>query len=300
MLTLAYGESSQRIECPHRGEAVPSVAVTVSITDESASEVLASTAATMGALSTTVAAAVSAGARQITLAAVTGLSVGETIVLTDAYGRTEVVVTSGFSATSRIVQLVAPLARAYAAADIAKSALIYYDADLSDTDDWPVGAYYQAVFECASWSGARAVMFRVVDLASSNPIELAHMTRWAPQLAQLRDGDDGVDFANERAAAWSLIEGRIRAAGRDAAVWRDSSDAANVGGLLAAGLALMNHGQLELSESLVGIPPGEGGIFARAWGDFAALAGWFDEDQDRAVDRVERRRAVTHHLGRGL
>ena len=300
MLVLSYEETSQRITCPHRDVAVPAGDVTITITDDAGSSLLSSTAATKGSLSSTIATAVSAGARQITVADASGVSAGDPIVLTDDYGRTETAIADGAETTTDVIQIRAPLERSYAVGDAVASALIYYDADISDTDDFSKGSYYQAIFDCSTWGGARAVLFRVLDLQSYNPIDLRHITRWAPQVMQLRDADDGEGFANERDASWDIICTRMRSVGRDPDVWRDADDAASVAGLLAAGLVLLNHGMLDQSELLIGNPPGEGGTFAQLWRDFASSVGWFDEDQDRKVDGFERRKPMPSYLGRGL
>lgn len=298
MLQLNYGGASERITCPHRDADVPSADVNITILDASGTELLASTAATKGSVSTTLSAAASAGAKNITVAANTGMVVGNPIVLTDASGRSEPCEIEGINSTA--IALKSRLSRAYASSDAVTDAHIYYDADISDTDDFSKTIYYQALFSSTDWDETRGIIFRVVDIKSTNPITFDDVKAWASHVDIIRDSKDESMLDKPRDNAWNLIKAKLRASGRDPDVWRDSAECANIGGLLACGLFLAEHGHYDLSERYVGNPPGMGGLFVSYWADFAKAPTWFDTDQDRNVDIDERQTPRTARLGRGL
>jgi hypothetical protein len=301
MLVLAYGETGQRITCPHRDAAVPSGSVTITILDESGTELLASTAATKGTFSSTLSTAASAGARSIVAAGVTGLTVGEAIVLTDTGGQTEVAQVEAVNSSTKVITLGDRLARAYASSDAIKSALIYYDADLSTVATWVKGIYYQAIFDCSTWTaGPRSVLFRISDLASTCPITYEHVKRWVPHASVLRDSydPDGLDDAREN--AWSIMTALLRGSSRDPDVWRDAADVGLCGGLLAAALFLQAHGKDGFAENLAGKPVGTGGLWRVYWDELGKAPAWFDDDQDRARETGETTPRKNTRVGRGL
>lgn len=296
---VTYDRASQRIVCPHRDAAVPSGDVTISIVDSAGTTKLASTAASKGALSTTLGAAATAGARSLTVAAVAGASVGDPIVIADTHGRSEVATIEGLSGTT--IYLRDRLTRAYAiTSTTVKSALVYYTLDASDATTWPADVGHQAIFDCSSWSAPRIVLFRVVDAPSANPIEFDDVRRWMPHASLVADSYDQAGAADARDMAWEILRTRIEAMGRDPDVWRGERAVRSAGGLLAAALLALAHGQGELARQLGGDPVGEGGLFAAHWGAASEALGWFDENQDRAVDRGEERTIGSSFLRRGL
>lgn len=299
-VTVAFGQASQRVVCPHRDASVPATDVTVEVLDEAGGTIIeAGTAATKGTFSTALSADAAIGDRSITVASTAGLALDEPIVLADAAGRTEVHEVEGFAGTT--VHLKDRIGRAYpATTTTVKSALVYYTLDASDTAKWPVDVYYQAIFSCSSWGGPRGVLFRVVDLEETNPISLRDMKGWVAHLDILRDGSDSVGLNEARDAAWELIRSRLEALERDPAVWRGARQARSVGGMLAAALFLWTHGHREDAKDLAGDPLGSGGIFAMHWQDTLKAIGWFDENQDRVVDRGERVTVGSTRVGRGL
>lgn len=298
-IVVSYGYTGQRVTCPHRDEAAPAGAVTVDVLDSDGEALITDGAATKGALSTTLAAAASAGARSITVASSTGVSVGDPIVIADSKGRSEVHTVEGV--TTGVIALKDRLARAYAiTTTTVKSGLIYYSLNASDTDVYTVGTHFQAVFECSTWTAPRAVIFRVADLATANPITFDDVKRWLPHASVMRDSYDSAGLDEARDMAWQIISTRIEAAGRDPLKWRDSDRVKALGGLLAAGLFCVSHGQLEMAMQLVGDPPGAGGIYAGLWSDTARLLLWFDEDNDRSIDRGEIKSFAPIRLRRGL
>lgn len=307
MQVIQYDRASQRLRCPHRETSVPTAAVYIQILDAGGNEVLASTAATKGSLSTTLSALAALGAKSITLTAVTGLSVGDRIVLTDTHGRSEVCVVVGLASSAKTVALQDRLSRAYASSDTVKAADIYYSLDASAETTWPKG-FYSAIWECTEWSRPRITMFRIADLGAPNPITFDHVRRWCSYLDTLRDGHDDAGLTVERDAAWRMIKAKVRAAGRDPETLRELEDGgdsavesiADAGGLLAAAMFLSSHGHSEYAKTLAGEIPGEGGMFASYWGDIVSTPTWFDEDQDRGVDGLEMREAASSTLRRGL
>jgi hypothetical protein len=301
MLAVAYGQSGQRLTCPHRDSAVPTEAVSITILDLTGAEVLAATAATKGTLSAKLDGTTLAGARELEVDNAAGCSPGDTIILTDSYGETEVHTVRGVNTTSDIIQLEDRLHHDHAKDDTAKSATIYYSLNASSTGTWLKGGPYQAIWTCPGWSSPRATLFNVVDLATTNPVTLEHVRRWVPNLSTLRDTYDDPDLQSYRDNAWEMIRARLAAAARNPDIWRDADEVAVAGGLLAAGLFLLDHGREDLSRRLIGDePPGEGGIFARYWGDLEKTPAWFDEDGDRSLDTYERRQPVSTTVGRGL
>lgn len=301
MLALAYGRSSQRITCPHENAAVPSGDVNITILDDAGSEVLASTAASKGTLSTTLAAAASAGDRTITTADASGAADGEPLVIEDVEGRSELAIIDGAETTTDTIALRDRLSRAYAiTTSTVKSAHIYYDLDASNTDDWPVDVYYQALFSCSTWASIRPVVFRIVDVQTLSPIGFEDVRRWLPHVSTFRDGYDAPSLDEARSSAWSVLRAKLRAAHRDPDVWRDAPDVASVGGLLAAALLLLSHNKPEQAHELAGEPIGTGGLFAAYWADFVAAPGWFDTDQDRVRDAQESIPVADTYVRRGL
>lgn len=301
MIELAYGRSSQRIWCPHQGAAVPAGDVTITILNDQASELLAATTATKGSLSSSLASAASAGAKNITVSDASGVSVGHPIVLTDAQGKTEIATVEGVETTTDTLTLRDRLSRAYAATSTTvKSAAVYYDLDASDTDDWPIDIYYQALFSAATWASVRPVVFRLVDLQTLCPIAYADVRKWIPYASDLRDGFDASDLDEARDNAWSFITSRLRASGRDPAVLRDADTLSPAGGALAAAFFLFAHDRTDLAHELAGSPIGTGGIWSVMWEDASKGLVWYDEDQDRARDGAETRPLRGRLVGRGL
>lgn len=298
MLTLDYGSDSQRITCPHRDGVVPSQAINVVILDAGGSELLSSTAATKGTLDTTLSSAASAGSKSIAVADATGAVIGAPIILTDAAGRTETAEIEGVDGTT--IYLVSRLSRDYASSDDVDTAHIYYDADISDTDDFGKDVYYQAIFSSTGWEESRGVLFRVVDLVPSNPIRFEDVRRWVQNLDEIRDSHDKPLVDDARDNAWELIKTKLTAMGRDPEVWRSVDEVRLTGGLLAGGLFLLAHGNYEQARHLIGDPPGMGGLFSWHWQDFGATPQWYDENQDRSLDSGEKRRPVSNRLRRGL
>ena len=186
-VSLAYGQTAQRLTCPRLEAAVPAAAVNVQLLDASGSELLAATAATKGTLSTTPSVAADRGDTEVTLTAVAGLTAGEPLVLGSGVDQ-ELVECSRIA--GMIVTLAEPLARDWAIGATCKSRWIYYDATLAATATYPVGLYYQAIWTCADWHHVRAQVFRIVERETVCPIEFEHVRRVLPQVASLRDGDD--------------------------------------------------------------------------------------------------------------
>lgn len=281
MLALAYGRSGQRITCPHDGEAVPSSAVNITIQDEGGTEKLASTAATKGTLDTTLAAAAAQGDRSVTVAAVTGATIDDAVALTDAAGRVELAVITGVDTTAKVLYLDRRLQRDYAIGDDVDSAAIYYDADISDTDDWPKGIYYQAIFTCADWKKVRALVFRIVDKATGNPITYEDIERALPHVSILQDSYDLPDLQRPRDLAWEMLSAELEAGGVDPETIRDPQRIGRAGGLLAAAFFLMSRrGALDLAHEIAGEPIGTGGVFAVQWERVLRTLTWVDRDQD--------------------
>ena len=278
MLTLAYGRGSQRITCPHYDEAVPSGPVTITILDDQGNTILASTSATKGALSTTTSAAASAGATTVVLTAITGLAVGDAFTLSED-GEAELVVAQRVDAAG--VTLRDPLSRSWSSGATAKSAQIYYDASLTDTDDYPVGLYYQARFDCTTWKASRSLVFRVVQMSTENPITYEHMRNVLSHLAALRDSYDSPSLEGPRSLAWEVITAKLLAQGYDPAVLKDPERLAVAGGMLAAALFCLgrpNGG--EMAADLAGQPIGSGGLFGEYFKAISEIPHWYDRSQD--------------------
>ena len=225
--------------------------------------------------------------------------IGDPIVVADAAGRSEVHTVEGLSGTT--IYMRDRLSRAYAiTTSTVKSALIYYTLDASDATVWPADVGHQAIFDCTTWSAPRIVLFRVVDAPVANPIEFDDVRAWLPHASQIADSHDQAGALDARNMAWEIIRTRLEALGRDPEVWRGERAVRSVGGLLSAALLCLGHGQAELARALAGDPIGDGGLFASHWGNTAQSLGWFDEDQDRAVDRGEEQQIGTSLLRRGL
>jgi hypothetical protein len=296
-ITLAYGKSGQRLTCPHRDAAVPTNAVNVQLLDSDGSELLAATAATKGTFSSTVATAANPGDTTIVMAGVAGLVAGEPFVLSSG-------VDSELCEARRIsgatVTLRDPLARSWAVGTTAKSALIYYDANLSSTSTYPVGLYYQAIWTCSDWTSIRAQVFRIATRATVCPIEYEHVRRVLPQVGALRDGDEDPDLEGVRETAWQIMSAQLLAEGIDPETLRDPERFGQAGGALAACLFVMARPNgLDLARELAGSPPGSGGLY-RAWFDLARrIPHWVDRDQDAARDDAETR-VGPRRMRRGL
>lgn len=299
-LILTHGTASQRITCPPRGEAVPAGGVTITLSDQNGNELLAATPATKGSLSSTLAVAAAHGTRQLTLANAAGISADQPLALTDAYGRTEMVWAEGGETAGDVVVLRDPLTRDYAVGATVKSAWIYYDADLSNTTTYPLGLYYVALFQSATWSAPRVVAFRVVGYpADSCPITYEHVRSALSAVGFLRDQYDPPNLDDVRAGAWAFITADQLAAGRDPATLRDPERLAQAGGYLAAGLFLLNRGGEGLSEQLAGKPLGTGGFFKVFYDRVLAIPHWFDGDQNLTRDTGETRPRRGHTVSRG-
>jgi len=299
MLAIEYNRAGQRIACPHYDAAVPT-SVAITILDDAGATKLTSTAATISTFTATLSGTASAGAMSIAVSGTTGLSVGDPLVLTDSHGRTELAIAKGVDSSANTVALKDRLARAYAVGDTVVGASVYYELDTTTTATWTKDCYYQALFSATAWDAIRPVMFRIVDMASQNPIRYEHVRRWVQNASVLRDGYDDAELADCRHNAWSIIKAILRANERDPAVWRDAPDVAEVGGCLAGAIFLMAHGHIDEAHELAGDPIGSGGLFSWFWSEYKQSPAWFDEDQDRAIDRYEKRRVKSSRLGRGL
>ena len=300
-LTLTYGSTSQRITCPHQGEAVPAGNVTITLLDSAGNELLAATNATKGSLSSTLASAAYVGQRQITLADATGVSAGQQLVITDAYGRTELVTADGGETVTDVVVLRDPITRDYAAGAAVKSALIYYDANVSSSTNFPIGLYYVALFQCSTWTAPRVVTFRVVRYPQPEcPITFDHVRAALSSVGFLRDQYDQPDLEDVRLGAWRAIEAEMLVSGRDPATLRDPERLAQAGGYLAAGLFLIGRGGDGMAERLAGDPVGSGGFYRHYIDRVLAIPHYFDSDQDLVRDDGETRAPRRTLARRGL
>lgn len=296
-ISLAYGKTGQRLTCPHRGDAVPTNAVSVQLLDSDGNELLAATAATKGTFSTTVATAADPGDTTIAMTGVVGLSAGEPFVLSSGVD-SELCEARRISGTT--VTLKDPLARSWAAGTAAKSALIYYDADLSTTATYPIGLYYQAIWTCADWGHIRAQVFRILTRETVCPIEYEHVRRVLPQVGALRDGDEDPDLEGVRETAWQIESAMLLSEGIDPQTLRDPERFGQAGGALAAALFVMARpGGLELARELAGSPPSTGGLFLEWYRRARAVPHWVDRDQDAARDDTESR-VGPRRMRRGL
>lgn len=286
-ITLAYGKASQRLTCPRLEEAVPAAAVNVQLLNSDGTELLAATAATKGTLSTTLTVAGDRGDTEITLAAVAGLAAGEPLVLGSGVDQ-ELVECRRIAGL--VVALAEPLARDWAIGATCKSRWIYYDADLSDTGDFPIGLYYQAIWTCTGWGHVRAQVFRVAQRATVCPIEFDHVRRVLPQVGSLRDGDEDPDLSGVRETAWQLMSAMMLAEGIDPETLRDPERFAQAGGALAAALFVMARPNgMELARELAGSPPSTGGLFLEWYRRARSVPHWVDSDQDATRDDHESR-----------
>lgn len=300
MLVLAYGRTGQRVVCPHRGEAVPSASVLVTVYDDGGNVAQAASAATKGALSTTLASAAVQGVREIVLSTTTGLARGDWLAVIGDDDQVETIRAVGVDATSGTVALATPLDRDYAAGDAVKSAAVYADLNLSETDTWVRRSHYQAVFSSTSWPVSRTVLFRIADGATDNPITYEDVQRVLPAVGVYRGADTTAELDHHREMAWRLICGRLRQAGRDPTMLRDTEAYAEAGGILAAALLMITRpGGVEVARALAGDPVGSGGVFAQHWQSITESPAWYDDDQDRERAAAEMR-AARRPVRRGL
>jgi len=299
LLTLVYGSASQRIVCPHLGEPAPTSDVTVAIQSGGGAELLPATAAAKGALATALSAAAGASDRSITVGDTSGVGIGDPLVLTDTYGRDELVWCDGVDPASDVILIHPPLARPFGVADVVTSALIYYDADISDADDYPVGLYYIALFGCVDWDRPRVVVFHVAQyLEEDCPITYEHVRRVLSSVGFLCDSYDEPDLASPRSVAWDMLEADLLSMGRDPRTIRDPERVARVGGFLAAALFLLDRGGEGLAGRLAGDPVGSGGTYRLQLERVLAVPQWVDRDQDLARDFSEMRTQRGRTLGR--
>lgn len=298
MLVYSYDRSSQRIVCPHRQIAVPPANVSLAIYDDGGTSLVSWTAATKGTFATSLSVAAAAGDTSITLEALTGLTIDEPVILT-AGSETELVQVQRFTGSTATLR--DPLARSYPVGSSAKSALIYYDADFSDEDTYPIGTYYQAAFRSTAWTEVVAQVFRIVDWKTTNPITYDKMRQVLRHQAAIRDGHDKPNLDAPRDLAWDMIKLRISSDGRDPDVMRDTKEVALAGAFLAAALYVMGKANgLEKAEALAGDPIGSGGIYESQYQLLTKLPIWFDKDQDHNIDSGEIQTPASNRMGRGL
>lgn len=296
-VSLAYGQTAQRLTCPRLEAAVPAAAVNVQLLDADGVECLAATAATKGTLSTSLTVAGDHGDTEITVAATAGLTVGEPLVLGSGVDQELVKCTR---VSGLVVTLDEPLSRDWAIATTCKSRWIYYDANLSVTATYPIGLYYQAIWTCTDWHYIRAQVFRIVNRETICPIEYDHVKRVLPQVGSLRDPDDDPDLADVREAAWQLMSAMLLSEGIDPSTLRDPERFAQAGGALAAGLFVMSRPNgLDLAREFSGSPPGSGGLFLEWYRLARSVPHWVDCDQDTVHDEYERRKGP-RSIRRGL
>ena len=298
MLTLTYGGDDQRITCPHEGQAAPT-AVTVTVLDERGATVLAVTPADLGDASTTLTAAASRGDTVLAVLATTGVEPGEVVAL--GVGTHEVEIAEVIGVTASTLTLRERLARSYPSGTAVETATIYHDLDATDTDDYPAGSYYQAIFDSADWAHPRGLVFRLATRRGADcPITYEDVRQWLPHVSSTRDAYDAPSLDEARESAWAVISARLRASGRDPVVWRDKADVGPVGGLLAAAVYCLAHGRVELAHELAGEPIGSGGIWAGYWTAFEAAPAWFDANEDGIRQTGEARTRGSRTLRRGL
>ena len=298
MIVVQYGSASARLTCPHYDDAVPSSTVYVQILDGGGTQLLATTAATCGTLSTTLTAAALAGASSVTVATSSSASVGEPIVVAHADGRSEVHTVAGVSTST--IRLDYPLTRAYpSTTTTVKSAHIYYDADLSTTSTYVQDTYYQAEFFCSSWSKRRNVLFRVFDGSSENPIRVTDLVEWFELIKVVADDYDGGDLERARDWAWKDLCARLRAEKHDPDALRDTEELRHLGGGIAVAHFCFGHNMPDRAELLWG-KDGQGNIIGRKWGELQRVLLWYDTDGDKARETYETQRTGGTPYSRGL
>jgi hypothetical protein len=300
-LVLTYDRTDQRIECPHLGQAAPAalVDVTVTIYDADGESVITDDAE-KGEADTTLTVAAARGARTITVDDASDVDQAQPLVITDAWGRTELVRAEGGEVVTDTIALEDPIARDYAIGAAVKSAFIYYDADLSDEATWPIGLY-TAVFSCTSWSAPRAKVFRIVRTpALECPIAYENVRAALSSIGFLRDQYDPPDLDDVRLAAWQYLQADMLSSGRDPVTLREPERLAVAGGYLAAALFLVGRGNPDTVKTLAGDPPGSGGFFRSFYDKAMAVPAWFDRDQDLARDHLEEQLPRRTSVRRGL
>jgi hypothetical protein len=135
---IPYNNSAAtlRFEYPPNWDAQTITGVNIQITDESATDLLAATAATLWT-ATTLSAAASIGDTTITLTAAT-LSPGDVLeIAASATGAKERVTVDFYNSSTKVATLARSLTKAHASGTAVKGAFATYDLDTSTVATWP-------------------------------------------------------------------------------------------------------------------------------------------------------------------
>lgn len=277
------------------GDGTTSVTITKA---SDGSSLLAATAATMwhGGAENTLSAAAAVGASTIVLTtSVTGATrAGDLLVISDgANGRHEVVEVEVYASGTKTVTLTRPLQYAHASGETVHSRCAWYLLNTSTVATWAKGLRCKI-----KWTTSRVPASDVHELAEvryqvfdtpglQQRIQHEYPTAWA-----LTGGDD---YGWVRLAALDEFFARCKAVGHDANDLMDLAPAQPVVAALYNAHALKRGGDRadgELKRALE--------EFDRQWSLFAAVAQWFDEDQDDVEGTSEVADLEWYPVGRNL
>ncbi len=195
-------------------EGRPSAKPTVTIKNKFGSTVLAdaNTYVTQGTANTTTDGATTKKAIQITLDAVTGITVGRTYLLTGSLGQFEWVRVYSVDSSSKVVVLDEPLEHAYADEATFVDTAFYYT--LQDTEVDTLYDMYRAraTYTVDSMVYTQEINFDVVLTPLINPLTVEYIKKRYPDIMNRQHSQQlGSDFADFRAIAWDNVLKGIRA-----------------------------------------------------------------------------------------
>ena len=201
-------------------EGRPSATPSVGVKDQGGTVISAAAATnvTLDPVTTTTSGAAAAGARTITLTAVTSIRMGAVYRLTNAFSQLEDVRVRGIDTSGKIVHLDEPLQNAHASGATFASCEFTYA--LQTADVATLGALFIATATYAVTGAQTAPLVRPFDvvlhpLHGRNPLTVALLKEVWPDLSgQEWDETRGEDYALQRKRAWQQVCDALWAAGR--------------------------------------------------------------------------------------
>lgn len=196
----------------------PSAATLVITKPGSSSVHIASTAATIDTINTTLSTSAAAGAQTITLTATTGFAVGRVILLTNAAGQHEWCLVTKLVTSTKVATLAEPLEYTYASADTVVSNRLTYAVSAANAATEGEAYKVRWTYTIASVVYYRQTFFDVVRTPWPTVIlRPDRFKRLAGKLARdilQRPGLDGRDFEEEIAEATIELRKQIIARGK--------------------------------------------------------------------------------------
>lgn len=201
---------------PTEGRAAATPSVAIYDDNGSAITAAATTSVTLSTANTTVAVASSEGDQSVTLAAVTGVEVGQTYLMTSALGQTEWVTVRGVNSSTKLVNLDERLEYDYGTTSTFVGCYFYRTLSATETKTLRQGARAIATYTVAGIAHERREYFDIVLVQVHSPLTVAFVKKYLPDIMPREHSQTrGSDYSGLRDAAWERMQNAIRQFSRE-------------------------------------------------------------------------------------